>query len=1478
MTSKDLEEDIFYINHVLTDYARDYIQREIFHQYIPLDATEADSPITNIEETIIEWLKAEANPGCAVVLGDFGAGKTTLMERIKYRLADLYVKHQHTAIPLLFRLRDYNRFPTLDGMLRWTLNRELQQDVPLTTFWNMADKSRLVLLLDGFDEMTPKSDAGRRFDNLGALSRLLTSSSKSIMTCRPAYFVSSTELNEGLKAAKLAQARDLLNFSLPNAVPTKGRARTEHARQEIAAAEEYAEYLMQKFVVPSDDSQLPIDAEAHVLYLSALDTAKIDLYLQGHNDSFKSGPNVDWRAVKEWLYKVYDLSDLIKRPILLAMIIEGIVEQFIDIKADDKRFGPSTLYELYTAMNFAREHLDKKRSLLSSHLRALFSEALALAIYRGGVSEVSYEQITVVITAAASTLGTLRDTLTSATMEQVATDIQLCTFLTRQAEDKFRFTHKSFMEFFAARHIKRLVETDKLPDELLRPLTKEVVYFLASFTKLQPPLWDRLYSWLSTKRVDAGLRNAFDDNIATVLIASGAMVSNSRLSKCAVRTFELKKSVFTSVTLRDVLCAQIRLEELTWVESTFDRIALEGCSLVACEFLRSTIEMTSKNTVFTGLLVRSGVFKLAGVDSSISDVLCDGARVGISGSIRLEKAICQNGADLHLADIELGALTCRDGKALVVAGTTQSVEVQKDSSIEIRQNVVRRIDVISGSVILNNGARVHELNVSGGVVRAEDGTVLEAHFVGGEIFIQKDATLAFGTLTNDAHCNVVGGKVLKAHGKRAKVTMNAGRVQQGEFTDSPFSCTGGELEDCVLSDLTFIGSHSNRTSRVRFNGCSVAVSDGGIVERCTYDLCKISFNRVEAIRQGTFSKCDEIKVEQSQLLGSTLKATAAFGGVLGGISEFICIETRLSDSTIEAFTTAAIMGQEVRNCTFKGLPNLKLSQVKMHDSQFEDCFLAADETVRIDKCTFSKGTKISGERLEVVDSKLFGGRYEVWRGEKYQGCEFRNSAVLLGKGGLVKCGFIGGSLFIREASEVKDIKISGGALIEIESGSANTLEIDGGHYDFSTLRLASECNFNDCDVTFGDACIQKCQFKGGGLHVGVGGKLVDCVLSDVKMNQLRDVELIGTTFERGSYDFSALPTIKKCRFRKGARVKIGKAMLEDCEFDGAAVSMEAGCTLTGCTLTGTSLQRLGPVSFLACTFENFEYDLTDISELSRCRLHSGVTIRFGTTRLEDCEIGGDSVTVSADRMSLDNCKFVRESRLVARAIMGDKCNSDSGHVRIESGGQFSHLTLQSGAKVELMPPRNERCVLRESTLIGATMVLNGNCDANDCDFRDHAAIEIMGTGSLHSVVMSDVSVAIEGFVRFVGCVCERGKFRFALREEAQLDLIDSDLKECSISRSKESVGILKADDASKLNRCSILGVGISRSTLDVLRDVDCNGVVVLDSSGGEPAASEVRKGLFTLDRPATEVWSQDTLRPLRKLSAELAEELRKAIE
>jgi hypothetical protein len=222
-----------------------------------------------------------------------------------------------------------------------------------------------------------------------------------------------------------------------------------------------AKQLQSRLAASYADKRLPQRVNSFTygtIFLNPLTERQILEYLRKRQHEFKA-EQITESAIEilTFLRSIYDISDLMTRPILLGMICDTILMGVIRIADKDTKIGASRLYEAYTNACFVRD-FEKSGGARSPspEQRGHFSEILAVSMLEDEADSVQFSRLLEMADALKQSVE--GDDLASLTVERLAEAIRYTTFLEHVSEDRFSFKHYSFMEFFCARWIKNALK------------------------------------------------------------------------------------------------------------------------------------------------------------------------------------------------------------------------------------------------------------------------------------------------------------------------------------------------------------------------------------------------------------------------------------------------------------------------------------------------------------------------------------------------------------------------------------------------------------------------------------------------------------------------------------------------------------------------------------------------------------------------------------------------------------------------------------------------------------------------------------------------------------------------------------------------------------------------------------------------------------------------------------------------------------
>ena len=141
------------------------------------------------------WIREpDANSNWLVVVGEYGTGKTALTQVLQRRWSEAFHRGEGVPLPFRIELRDFTRQFDARGLLHHFLDRNNLSHLPVTFVESMIARGRVVLLLDGYDEMAQYLNVRERRACLEALADLASDGARGILTSRPNYFSEAEEL------------------------------------------------------------------------------------------------------------------------------------------------------------------------------------------------------------------------------------------------------------------------------------------------------------------------------------------------------------------------------------------------------------------------------------------------------------------------------------------------------------------------------------------------------------------------------------------------------------------------------------------------------------------------------------------------------------------------------------------------------------------------------------------------------------------------------------------------------------------------------------------------------------------------------------------------------------------------------------------------------------------------------------------------------------------------------------------------------------------------------------------------------------------------------------------------------------------------------------------------------------------------------------------------------------------------------------
>ncbi len=349
----------------------------------------SDEKYSSIDNYVDNWLTERGKMHISL-LGEFGTGKTWFCRHYAYRQLERYLKNPvNERLPVLITLRSFAKAMTAQQLINDALLEQYRLPFvgsAFEVFQEMNRRGKLLLILDGFDEMARQVDYQTVVDNLWELANLVKEGSKVILTSRAEYFRWAKESEKILGGEEFGTRKILLS-------PPK------------------FEVL---YLEPFNDDQI---RQVITLRLGAKDGA----------------------SVAERILKKPNLSEMARKPVLIELLLAVLDEVSIDVLEN-----PAKVY-LYATNKLLLRNIDTKRTFTTTADKLYFLCELAWEMIKSGELRIHYMSIPERIKAYFGER--IKDQHELDTWDF---DLRNQTLLHRNAAGYYEFAHKSLAEYFVA--------------------------------------------------------------------------------------------------------------------------------------------------------------------------------------------------------------------------------------------------------------------------------------------------------------------------------------------------------------------------------------------------------------------------------------------------------------------------------------------------------------------------------------------------------------------------------------------------------------------------------------------------------------------------------------------------------------------------------------------------------------------------------------------------------------------------------------------------------------------------------------------------------------------------------------------------------------------------------------------------------------------------------------------------------------------
>lgn len=356
-----------------------------------------------------KWLAEPEAPPLAI-LGGYGAGKSSFAKRLLSRQANRAIADPSERRPILIRLGSITRSTGLDSLLGSLFTSEYEvRGYNFRRFCELNEKGRLLLILDGFDEMKHAMTWTEFLNEIRELNKLNVGKSKVILLGRPSAFTSDDEHLEVLRG------RFRVDAGLTSRLPDWP---------------EFREYELEAFT-----------REERIEFVRR--------FLQTKLETPSRRPAISKDAVERRVAEVNRLADedpdVFGKPVHARILVELALDADFDLAGLSGVVTRWTLYAQFFAMLARRETEKPARSPIEGQFRLAFLRRVARWLWTERDGSTAFR--------ASELPNAIFDGLPDGDAETLADkrrEYLAGAFLERKAQDNYFFPHRSFAEFLIA--------------------------------------------------------------------------------------------------------------------------------------------------------------------------------------------------------------------------------------------------------------------------------------------------------------------------------------------------------------------------------------------------------------------------------------------------------------------------------------------------------------------------------------------------------------------------------------------------------------------------------------------------------------------------------------------------------------------------------------------------------------------------------------------------------------------------------------------------------------------------------------------------------------------------------------------------------------------------------------------------------------------------------------------------------------------
>lgn len=190
MTYNELEEWLIGLRSYIEHLSKEFVDDEVHAYYIDGRFVKHNEPAFDM---LRGWISASASNGLAI-LGGYGLGKSSLAKRLAADQAKRYLENPaEERMPILLKLGQVVHETELSGLFgKQFTDQHFAEGYSFKTLMHLNELGRLLVILDGFDEMKHAMTEADFKSNFREFNKLRTDNAKVLLLGRPSAFTSDS--------------------------------------------------------------------------------------------------------------------------------------------------------------------------------------------------------------------------------------------------------------------------------------------------------------------------------------------------------------------------------------------------------------------------------------------------------------------------------------------------------------------------------------------------------------------------------------------------------------------------------------------------------------------------------------------------------------------------------------------------------------------------------------------------------------------------------------------------------------------------------------------------------------------------------------------------------------------------------------------------------------------------------------------------------------------------------------------------------------------------------------------------------------------------------------------------------------------------------------------------------------------------------------------------------------------------------------